>query len=98
MSDQLFSLLKGIFQVGNTDQVDDQRDAQIVDLKERIEELEKKFEQSEHVILEQNRTIGALALIQSSMLKEIERILMPTKTKQKIRMPVSSSRDDDLIN
>lgn len=98
MSDQLFNLLKGIFHIGNSETMLEQREAQISDLRDQLSSVEKRLSETEHVILEQNRTIGALALIQSSMLKEMERLLIPNKAKVKVRMPVTSSRDDDLIN
>lgn len=92
----LFNFIKDIFQVSKDSKSVDS--AASTELKAKVNELEQRITQCETVILEQNRTIGALALIQSSILKEMERLLSPAKVKREFKLMVTSSKDDDMIN
>jgi hypothetical protein len=97
VSNKLFNLIKSIFHVSTHDQQIEQKNNQIEELKQRLDEIEKKFNDAELVIISQSRSIGTIAMIQSSMLKEMERLLMPNKGRAKMKMPVTSS-DDDMLN
>lgn len=93
----MFKFIKDIFQTSETQDATNSQNL-AAELKLKVEELENRVTQCETVILEQNRTIGALALIQSSILKEMERLLSPAKVKREFKLVMSASKDDDMIN
>ena len=92
----MFNKLKEIFNVKS--ELDECKD-QLKATQQKVELLEKKVSDCEAVLLDHHKTIAMIAVIQSNMLAEFERTLTSgAKVSKKMKVHVSSSKDDEFIN